>query len=135
MSEKSYFDLHITGLGYVNRIREVRPRRGEPFLACDIVAIHGDAEDPERTRFDCRVAGQEARRLVEAMPRHLELGRKVLVGFKLGDLYAESFTYREGEKAGETGISLKARLLRIDWVRIDGEKVYPPVEARNQETA
>lgn len=23
-SEKSYFDLHITGLGYLNRIREVK---------------------------------------------------------------------------------------------------------------
>ncbi|HMM72664.1 MAG TPA: DUF3577 domain-containing protein, partial [Rhodocyclaceae bacterium] len=25
-SEKSYFDLHITGLGYLNRIREVKPK-------------------------------------------------------------------------------------------------------------
>ncbi|MCB1908068.1 MAG: DUF3577 domain-containing protein, partial [Rhodocyclaceae bacterium] len=24
-TDKSYFDLHITGLGYLNRIREVRP--------------------------------------------------------------------------------------------------------------
>jgi hypothetical protein len=46
---------------------------------------------------------------------------KVLVGFTLSDLYAEAFTYKKGEKAGETGISLKARLLRIGWAKIDGE--------------
>ena len=26
-TEKSYFDLHITGLGYLNRIREVKPKK------------------------------------------------------------------------------------------------------------
>ena len=47
--------------------------------------------------------------------------RKVLVSFILSDLYPEVFTYKKGEKAGETGISLKARLLRIGWAKIDGE--------------
>ena len=28
---KSYFDLHITGLGYLNRIREVKPKKGDAF--------------------------------------------------------------------------------------------------------
>ena len=32
-TEKSYFDLHITGLGYLNRIREVKPKKGDAFLA------------------------------------------------------------------------------------------------------
>ena len=35
-----------------------------------------------------------------------------LIGFTLSDLYAEPFTYKNGDKAGETGVSLKARLLR-----------------------
>jgi hypothetical protein len=36
---------------------------------------------------------------------------------------AEAFTYKKGERAGETGISLKARLLRIGWAKIDGESL------------
>ena len=28
-----YFDLHTTGLGYVSRIREVRPESGQAFLS------------------------------------------------------------------------------------------------------
>ena len=41
----------------------------------------------------------------------------VLVGFRLGDLYAETFQYTNGDKAGEIGVSLKARLLKIVWIR------------------
>ena len=54
-SEKSYFDLHITGLGYLNRIREVKPKKGEPFLACDIAALNGPSNAPEYRRFEVRV--------------------------------------------------------------------------------
>ena len=63
-NEKSYFDLHITGLGYLNRIREVKPKKGEPFLACDIAALNGPSNAPEYRRFDVRVSGSEAQHLV-----------------------------------------------------------------------
>ncbi len=33
MNEKTYFNLYTSGLGYVNRIRTVTPKRGEPFYA------------------------------------------------------------------------------------------------------
>lgn len=127
MSENAstkFFDLHVTGIGYLNRAREVPVRRGEPFLAVDISALHGAADQVEYTRFDCRVSGEEAKKVVKAAMKHLQAERKVLVAFKLGDLYAETFTYGKGEKAGQTGVSLKARLLRIDWVKVDGETVY-----------
>jgi hypothetical protein len=52
------------------------------------------------------------------------LRHKVLAGFRLGDLYAEPFTYQKGEREGEIGISLKTRLLRLDWVKVDGNFVY-----------
>lgn len=39
MSEKTYFNLYTSGLGYVNRVRTVTPKRGEPFLCCDIAAL------------------------------------------------------------------------------------------------
>lgn len=126
MTEK-YFDLHITGLGYLNRIREVHPKRGQNFLAVEISALHGAAEAVKYTRFDCRVSGREAERLVRAAIKHLKAKRKVLVGFKLGDLYPEL-------EAGQTGVSLKARLLQIGWVKVDGKTVYtaPKPEAGSE---
>jgi len=54
------------------------------------------------------------------------------VGFKIGDLYAETFTYERGDRAGQTGISLKARLLRIGWAKVDGEPVTLPSADREQ---
>jgi hypothetical protein len=127
MSDPStqYFDLHTVGIGYLNRIREVKPRRGgDSFLAVDINALCGAADDVQHTRLDCKVVGTEAKRIVRAAIKHLEAERKVLVGFKIGDLYAEAFVYQHGERAGEMGIALKARLLRIAWVKIDGRTVY-----------
>ena len=120
--ETKYFDLHVTGIGYLNRVREVPVKRSQPFLAVDISALHGDSEDVQYTRFDCRVSGSDAKAIIESlMPVIDDDKNKVLVGFKLGDLYTDTFTYKSGDKAGQTGISLKARLLRIDWVKVNGK--------------
>ncbi|MFA6094345.1 MAG: STY4534 family ICE replication protein [Candidatus Paceibacterota bacterium] len=120
----NYFDLHITGIGYVNRIREVSVKRGDAFWACDIAALHGASDDVEYTRFDCRVSGETAEKLIKRCDKAEKDNKKVLIGFKLGDLYAETFVFEKGAKQGETGVSLKARLLYITWIKVDGETVY-----------
>ena len=130
--EKSYFDLHISGLGYLNRIREVKPKKGEPFLACDIAALNGSSDQPERLRFDCRVSGREAQHLVRRCAQAVEAGRKVLIGFKLGDLWTDIFTHAKGKHTGEQAVSLKVRLLFIRWIKVDGKLEYQ-AEARNEE--
>ena len=133
--EPRYFDLHITGVGYLNRARKVDVRRGNSFLAVDISAIHGAADDVQYTRFDCKVSGSEAQQLIEKLMPHIDAKKSVLVGFKLGDLYPEVFTYDKGPKAGQQGVSLKARLLRIDWAKVDGVTVYKAPRAdANSET-
>jgi predicted Zn-dependent protease len=119
--EAKYFDLLTTGLGYINRVREVTPEEGNPFLSVTLAALRGSADNAQYTHFECRVAGKQAKAVVRELQAAVEGDHKVLVGFTLSDLYAEGFTYKKGEKAGETGISLKARLLRIGWAKIDGE--------------
>jgi len=133
-TEKKYFDLYVSGIGYLNRAREVQVQRGEPFLAVDISALHGSADNVEYTRFDCRVSGKEAKRLIQRFMPDVKAERKVLAAFKLGDLYPEIFTYENGDKAGQTGVSLKARLLRIAWVKVDGKTVYTAPDS-DQESA
>ena len=119
--EAKYFDLLTTGLGYINRVREVTPEEGNPFLSVTLAALRGSADNAQYTHFECRVAGKQAKAVVRELQAAVEGDHKVLVGFTLSDLYPESFTYKKGEKAGETGISLKARLLRIGWAKVDGE--------------
>jgi len=134
-NSNEFFDLHTTGVGYVNRIRQVQVKRGEPFWACDIAALHGAKDDVETTRFDCRVSGSEAEKLIIRCEQAVKDKKKVLLGFKLGDLYAETFVYEKGDKKGQTGISLKARLLSISWIKVDGETVYKaPVKTSAEPT-
>ena len=119
-----YFDLYTTGIGYLNRVREVTPKEGTPFWSVTIAALRGSVDDAQYTRFECRVSGKKAQDIVRQIKPAVEGELKVLVGFTLSDLFAESFTFKNGDKAGETGISLKARLLRVTWAKVDGQPFY-----------
>ena len=121
-----YFDLHTTGVGYLNRVREVNPENGSPFLAVTIAAIHGKSTDVTRTYFECAVYGEQAQKSVRELKAAVDADKKVLIGFTLSNLNAESFTFQQGDKAGQTGINLKARLIRVAWAKVDGEKVSLP---------
>ena len=116
-----YFDLHTQGMGYLNHIREVTPKKGTPFLSVTIAALRGSVDNVQYTYFECHVSGKKAQEIVRQLKPAVEGKLKVLIGFTLSDLYAESFTYKSGDKAGETGVSLKARLLSISWAKVDGQ--------------
>ena len=118
-----YFDLHTTGVGYLNRVREVNPENGSSFLTATIAAMHGKSTDVSRTYFDCVVYGEQAQQSVRELKAAVDAERKVLVGFTLSNLSADTFTFQQGEKAGQTGINLKARLIRVAWAKVDGEKI------------
>lgn len=136
-TEKSFFDLHITGLGYLNRIREVKPKKGEPFLACDIAALNGPSDDVSYVRFDTRVSGTDAQHLIRRCIDAVEAEKKVMIGFRLGDLWTDTFTYSKGKRAGEQGVSLKARLLFVSWIKVDGVLKYKaePKPAESEQDA
>ena len=119
-----YFDLHTTGIGYLNRIREVTPKEGNPFLSVTIAALRGSVDNAQYTHFECRVAGRQAQEIIRQVEPALGGKLKVLIGFTLSDLYPEIFTFKNGDMAGETGVSLKARLLRLSWVKVDGQPFY-----------
>jgi hypothetical protein len=136
-SEKSYFDLHMSGFGYLNRIREVpgKGKKADPYLACTIAALHGPCDSPEYCYIDARVSGADAQRLIRRCKEAVDAKSKVLLGFKVGDPWIDQFTYSKGPKVGQPGASLKARLLFISWIKVDGETVYKaePKEARDSD--
>ncbi len=134
-NEAQYFDLHTTGVGYFNRIREVNPRKGKPFMAVTVSALKGSTDSVEYTYIDCNVVGEEADKLIRRCQQAVEAEKKVLVGFRIGDIWADTFTYQKGPKQGQTGVSLKGRLLYIGWIKVDGEMVYQakPASPTDQE--
>ena len=124
-----YFDLHINGIGYLNRVREVTPEEGTPFLSVTIAALRGSVDNVQYTHFECSVSGKKAQEIVRQLKSAVEGKLKVLIGFTLSDLYAEPFTFKNGDKAGETGVSLKSRLLRVSWAKVDGQPFYTEQES------
>lgn len=126
-TSSSYFDLHTTGVGYLNRFREVTVRRGQPFHAVEINALHGASDQVEYTRFDCRLTGSEAVLAVRKIADRINLrgpngksAHRVLCSFKIGDVYPDLYKKADGSPA----VVLKGRLLRVDWIKVDGEVVY-----------
>ena len=133
-AQTNHFNLHVNGVGYVNRVRWVEPRRNagrraEPFLACSVSAIRGNAESPDYTYFDLRVSGSEAIEMVERLKVDVEEKRKVFIAFRIGDIYPHMYerdVRRDGSKTGEKEMAalIKGRLLLINSITIDGENVY-----------
>ena len=123
-TENEYFDLHTSGVGYVNRIREVTPKKGERFWACNLSALRGLKSAVDYTYFDCRVSGAEASKVIKRLEKSGQEKKSILIGFKIGDQYSETFVYKSGQKKGETGICTKVHLLFISWVKVNGDTVY-----------
>lgn len=123
--ENEYHDFHSHGVGYFNRIREVKPRNSTPFWAVDVAVCVGKKSDKQTTFIDCRVLGKEAQTLIMRCQKACDEKRSIFASFTIGDIYAESFTYGPThKKAGQTGVTMKGRLLLIKSIHIDKELVY-----------
>ena len=97
-------------------------------MSVTIAALRGSVDNVQYTHFECTVSGKKAQEIVRQLKSAVEGNSKVLIGFTFSDLNAESFTFKNGDKAGETGISLKSRLLRIAWAKVDGQPFYTAQE-------
>ncbi|QBM28370.1 DUF3577 domain-containing protein [Hydrogenophaga pseudoflava] len=141
-TQASHFNLHVSGIGYLNRVRWVSPkqrgRSAEPFLACSISALRGNAQAPDYTYFDLRVSGQEAAELVEKCMEDVDQDRKVVISFKVGDIYPHQYerdVKENGRKTGEKEMAclIKGRLLLINTITVDGARVYEREAAAHAE--
>lgn len=125
-NQNQYFNLITTGFGYINRVRLVTPKKGDPFYAMTIAALRGD--EGETTYIDCKVVGKEAIKLcesqnIEQFDFSAKGSDKGTITFSIGDLYLDEFTYssdhRDASKAGTKGVNLKGRLLKIKYLKIN----------------
>lgn len=122
---EKFFDIHTTGIGYLNRVRQVQVKKGPGYWACDIAALSGKSDNVNYVFLNLNVVGAEAGqaiRLFEQESNNKE--SKVLVKFKMGDLTPETFVYeKDGKfaKKGDLGVRLFGRLLAIDWIKVNGE--------------
>ncbi|MBX7020881.1 DUF3577 domain-containing protein, partial [Providencia rettgeri] len=130
----NHFNLHVNGLGYLNRVRWVETkgsgRKAQPFLACSISAVRGNTDEPDYTYFDLRVSGSEAIEMVEKLMGDVEAKRKVFVSFRVGDIYTHVYMRNLRDEKGrptgeqEPAALIKGRLLWINSVTVDGVNIF-----------
>lgn len=133
------FDIHTKCAGYINRIREVKPSKGNPYFAATICALRGKADANgkfEYTYFDCSIVGKLAIKRVQELLTFQENESKIFVTCKIGDIYPDMFTLTKGKNAGKTCVSIKGRILKIDTAKVDGQDYTffaQPEESNNQD--
>lgn len=132
-SSPSFFNLHVEGVGYLNRVRTVKPKKGQEFLACTVAALRGSDSDVSYTKFDCRVSGADAQAIVKRLEDDVAADKSVIIGFRIADIYPEMFTFEKGDRKGQPGVSIKGRLLRIKFAKVNGEPIDVPQPARAEE--
>ena len=132
-SQPSYFNLHVEGVGYLNRVRTVKPKKGQEFLACTVAALRGSDSDVSYTKFDCRVSGADAQAIVKRLENDVAADKAVIIGFRIADIYPEMFTFEKGDRKGQPGVSIKGRLLRIKFAKVNGEPIDVPQPAHAEE--
>lgn len=122
-AKTEYFNLTLKGLGYLSNIRQVNHQNGT-FLSCVVNALSGPTDSPSYVRFDVTVAGKEATSLIARCQKAVDEDRKVLIGFTMSNPSTDIFTLNWGEHAGEQRVSLKARLIKVEWIKIGQDMVY-----------
>lgn len=132
-SQPSYFNLHVEGVGYLNRVRTVKPKKGQEFLACTVAALRGSDSDVSYTKFDCRVSGADAQAIVKRLEDDVAAEKAVIIGFRIADIYPELFTFEKGDRKGQPGVSIKGRLLRIKFAKVNGKSIDVPQPANVDE--
>ncbi|ABI58399.1 DUF3577 domain-containing protein [Nitrosomonas eutropha] len=116
---KSYFDLHTSGIGYLQRVRIVPVRggrRAESFLACTVAALVGPAKDSMLRYFDLKVSGADAKTLVQRYVGVDDPKQRPLIRFRIGDLWGDPYIRPSGENKGKPAGSLKGRLLKVELI-------------------
>ncbi|NWD51367.1 DUF3577 domain-containing protein [Pseudomonas gingeri] len=128
--EKKYFNQHTYGLGYLSNVRTITPPKGDPYLLVKVGALYGPEDDRSYTYFDCRVIGTAAKEIVKKCAHAINSGETVLVRFILSGIWVVPFIHQQGEKQGQPGASLRANLLSVLMVMINGDVIYtaPPKE-------
>ncbi len=130
-AQSTYFNLHVEGVGYLNRVRTVQPKEGSAFLACTVAAMRGSTAHLGYTKFNCTVSsGAEAYKAIKLLERDVADEKPVLIGFRIGDICPETFTYQIGDRKGQQDVSIKGRLLRVKFAKVNGEAVDLPQPAQ-----
>ncbi|WP_051940403.1 DUF3577 domain-containing protein [Stenoxybacter acetivorans] len=125
--QTQYVNLLADGFGFMNRLRKIEVKKGgSHYYGCTLMLLRGD--ESEKSRFDVRIAGSEAKALIERMiqeyPALLSDDYKarpsVTCSVRIGDLVPSFF---EG-KDKQVVPYIDGRLIKFKYISINGSVFY-----------
>lgn len=134
------YNLHTTGFGYLNRIRRIKPSKGNPYYAAQFVALEGvlngdNWNELNRTYYDIKFVGP-AVKIVEENFKFVADSKSsnidnadlpdntiVQAAVKLADCNAETYSAKDRDGNPVTRISLKSRLLNMSYLKIGDTEI------------
>ncbi|KGQ30053.1 hypothetical protein P375_11060 [Gallibacterium genomosp. 2] len=123
-----YFNLYTNGIGYINQIQKIDTEEStNSFVTCRISALVGNNTNIKYRSFDTIISNKDVEKLVLRCQQAVNQGKKVLISFVLSDIWYETFLHKKNGKyykKGDPGVSLKAYLIKINMIKIDGETKY-----------
>ena len=125
IQSKQYFDFIATGVAYVNQVKQILPQAGgrdfAPYWTAKLAVLVSAGDDVQYRYIDCNIPAEEAAKLICLYSTEANNPKfKVLIGFRISNLRAKSFTRNDGECAS----MLKGRLIKISWLKVNNRKVY-----------
>ena len=126
MSDEHYYDIYVSACGFLNRLRTVEHSDGQTSLVCTFAALRGaKGERAQPTYFDAKIVGDRTKALIEQFRNAInDRTRQVFVSVRLSDIYVKPFVRQKGDRKGESGYSLKTRLLVVESLAVDGVFAY-----------
>ena len=122
-STSNFINLHTSGIGYIRRVRNVAVRKGGAFYAASISAMFGEKgvkDGVQYVPYDVKAVSEQAEQVLQLIQADAnDQNKRVMVRFNIGDAYIDSFKHQSGARAGETGLTMKGRLLFVThaWVK------------------
>ena len=121
MDKPKYFDTILSGIAYLNRLREVKPENGKPYIAVDANLLTGKEGAVKYVLASCTVIGKEAASVLhEHWDRITAADTHTLAQVRIGDSRPDSFMTNDKT----TKHVIRGRLLRIGFLRLNGEEVF-----------
>ena len=133
------YNLHTAGMGFINRLRFVKPDgKGKGYWCTSIGALYGVENENGRSEsslYDLRVVGAKAIETVQVLQAAFNEGKKIFVEFKAGDTRADVFQYKKGPKQGQWSACIKGTLLQIRKAWVEGQLVIDNTQPESAEEA
>ena len=142
-TETQYINFHAEGICYVNRFRTNEAQNGDTWCSVTLGFLHGAVGGPKNkkprvTYIDCNVRNTEICEILQKYEADILGNSKVTAIARVSDIYdSEPFEATIKNKDGSTKkkmvSAIKARLIGMKQLKINGEVVFSKLENSDSE--